>query len=103
MTAKSAGNQLKYARYGISVPTWEHLEAMKIDGGPIGYAQDKALEELLGRLPRGKDRSGVKFFYSVADWNKALKERYFNLTELEQVIKEFKSHPHNILVVEVSL
>jgi hypothetical protein len=94
MTTKSAGNQLKYARYGISVPTWEHLEAMKIEGGPIRYAQDKALEELLGRLPRIEDRSGAKFFYSVNSWEKK---------ELKQVIKEFKSHPSNILVVEVSL
>ena len=94
MTTKSAGNQLRYARYGISVPTWEHLEAMKIDGGPIRYAQDKALEELLGRLPRIEDRSGAKFFYSVRSGEKK---------DLEQVIKEFKSHPSNILVVEVSL
>ena len=100
MTTKSASNQLKYARYGISVPTWEHLEAMKIDGGPIRYAQDKALEQLLGRIPRVGDRDVVKFFYSLGSWEK---EEDFRLTDLEQVIKEFKSHPHNILVVEVYL
>jgi hypothetical protein len=94
MTSKSTSSQLKSARYGISVPTWEHLEAMKIDGGPIRYAQDKALEQLLGRIPRVEDRDGTKFFYSVRSGEKK---------DLEQAIKEFKSHPSNILVVEVSL
>ena len=100
MTTKSTGKQLRYARYGISVPTWKHLESMKIDGGPIRYAQDKALELLVGRIPRVGDRSGVNFFYSIGNWQE---EKDLDLTDLEQVIKEFKSHPHNILVVEVSL
>jgi hypothetical protein len=73
---------------------------MKIDGGPIRYAQDKALEQLLGCIPRIEDRSRARFFYSVGTWEK---EENFDITELEQKVREFKAHPHNILVVEVSI